>query len=143
MPLLNTRKIYKPKSYYHVYNRGARRTNIFSQPKDYWRFRSIARSALRRFSGIKILSFALMHNHYHLLIYQENIDDMTRFMKTITQRYVLFFNAKYKQSGRLFESCYKARLLEEDNDVDTCQKYILNNPVDEGYSNWQHSGLDI
>jgi REP element-mobilizing transposase RayT len=143
MPALNTKKIYQAESYYHIYNRGVHSMTIFRQPKDYWRFRHIARDCQIIFPGIEVSAFSLMENHFHLLVFQLHQREIAGYMKALTQRYVLFFNQKYQFRGRLMESPFKGRLLSGEADREVCRQYILNNPLDSGYHDWKHVGEKI
>lgn len=46
MPPKYTIKDYQPRSYYHVYNRGAFKKQIFKETKDYWAFRKLVKKTL-------------------------------------------------------------------------------------------------
>ncbi len=59
-------------------------------------------------NDVELLAFCLMPNHYHLLIYQQSNDAMTRLMRSIATSYSGYFNRKYKRVGRLFQDVFKA-----------------------------------
>jgi hypothetical protein len=74
-----------------------------------------------------------MPNHFHLLIYQRQAGAMTEFMRSVLTSYSMYFNKKYKRTGPLFESRYKASLISEDNYLEHVTRYIHLNPRD-----WRH-----
>ena len=69
-----------------------------------------------------------MSNHFHLLIYQHGIDDLQFFMRSIMTSYSRYFNLKYKKSGSLFESRYKASRINSDQYLEHISRYIHLNP---------------
>lgn len=54
-------------AWYHVMNRGGRYISIFEDEKDYTLFLDLLKETIETFH-IKIASYCLMKNHYHLLI---------------------------------------------------------------------------
>jgi len=129
--------------HYHVYNRGARQEAVFHCKQDYFVFRKIIRQeAMKRFPKIKMLAYCLMPNHYHLLVYQENIRDITDYMRSVGMRYSHFYKRKYYHHGRLFESSYRAKHLPKPKDVGRILNYILANPIKAGLERWSYVGKD-
>jgi putative transposase len=127
MPSINTVKIYKDNAYYHAYNRGVEKRDVFLKPRDYDKFLEyLQRSAVN--SSVKIHCFCLMNNHYHLLISQKYRKSITKLMHSLSCRYTSYFNIKYERVGSLFQGTYKARLIISDEDLINTSFYIHNNP---------------
>lgn len=144
MPAKNAVKDYQPQSWYHVYNRGAYKNTVFRENQDFWVFRKIVRSWLRKNPDrIQITPFSLMENHFHFELYQENKNDMTSFMRSIGTSFSLYICKKYGHSGHVFEGIYQAILLPRKCDQQRVRKYILSNPIEAGYLNWPHVGKFI
>ena len=81
------------------------------------------------FGEIRLLSYCLMPNHFHLLVKQESDRGIDHFMRSLSTKYVRYFNSKYKRVGPLFQGIYKAvRVLDEYQFV-YLSKYIHRNPV--------------
>ncbi len=141
MPSKNARKIFRPQSFYHIYNRGTKKQPVFLQEKDYWRWRQILASTLLEFEGtISITHFAFLPNHLHLLIWQQSERDITRFMRKITNRYAFYLQKEYNWVGHVFQGVYKASYLYTKKERRRIEKYILDNPKKHGYVNWKHVG---
>lgn len=140
MPAKNTLKIYVNNSYYHLYNRGVERRNIFLCPEDYLTLLHILKAYLTEntltpnaskslFGRLELLSFCLMPNHFHFLIKQSDQTAMTQFMRKVFTTYSMYFNKKYKRSGTLFESRYKAVLIGRADYLLHLSRYIHQNPA--------------
>lgn len=86
--------------------------------------------ALRNFSGeIELLGYALMPNHFHLLIRQTAEDGIDRFMNSLSTRYAMFFNRKHNRTGTLYQGVYKAVFVENDEQLLHLSRYINLNPL--------------
>ena len=81
-------------------------------------------------SQIELLAYCLMPNHFHLLIKQSSGRGIAEFMQSLTLKYVLYFNKKYKRVGGLFQSRYKSVLVESEDQFVYVSKYIHRNPID-------------
>ena len=79
---------------------------------------------------IDLLAYCLMPNHFHLLVYQEKINSMNHFLRSVATKYAMFFNRKYDRTGHLFEGIYKAVLVETEEQLIYLSKYIHRNPVE-------------
>ena len=117
MPSRNTRKDDVQDMYYHVYNRGASKQIIFLDEQDYSYFISMfvrylsKKSAIAQagtvyahyYDQVELVTFCLMPNHFHLLMYQLQENGLSNFMKSLTGSYSQYFNLRYKRSGPTFE----------------------------------------
>ncbi len=153
MPSRNVIKDDLPESYYHVYFRGGNRSRIFREPADYERLlqlfsrylslkeeKNSAGVSFPNYSNkIELLSFCLMPNHVHLLLYQHNQGDMTELMRSLLTSYSMYFNKKYKRSGPLFESRYKASHISNDAYLQHISRYIHLNPKQ--WRDYEYSSL--
>ncbi len=116
---------------YHVMCRGNRQEPVFRDEPDCRMFLDGLEEAYRR-TGWRIHAFALMGNHYHLLLEtpKANLVDGMRWLQgTYTKR----FNIRHKQWGHLFQSRYKALLIDPGGDYfSTVASYIHLNPARAG-----------
>jgi len=153
MPSKNILKSDLPESYYHVYGRGNNRQKVFREPADFVKFLTLFERYLslkeaqnqlgvsfpNYFNKIELVSFCLMPNHFHLLVYQRQQGAMTQFMRSLLTSYSMYFNKKYKRSGPLFESRYKASLISDDMYLEHITRYIHMNPRD--WRDYEYSSL--
>jgi len=114
-------------AFYHVMNRGLGRQRIFLNEDDYAIFLETLKESSRYFN-IRILAYALMPNHYHLLI-QTPKANLDRAMRHLNGVYTQRFNRLRKTDGPLFRGRYKAILIQEDEYLMHLIRYIHLNPV--------------
>lgn len=140
-------------SYYHVYNRGVNKQKIFVEKNDYVVFLSLLKRYLSGRSAqdnqgrdyvwlgddLELLAFCLMPNHFHLLVFQNTETAMEQLMRGVGTAYTMYFNTKYKRVGPLFQSSYKASMINHDAYLDHISRYIHLNP--EAYKEWEFSSL--
>lgn len=151
MPAKNAIKEYEPGGYYHIYNRGVEKRLIFMDEMDYSVFISYlafylsildlrgyssqgetipSSKVLKNYFGeIKLLAYCLMPNHFHLMIKQESDRGIDHFMRSLSTKYVRYFNSKYKRVGSLFQDTYKGVRVETESQFVYLSKYIHRNPL--------------
>lgn len=80
---------------------------------------------MNNFSGeITLLAYSLLPDHFHLFFKQKSAQSLDKFMNSLLTRYVMYFNRKHKRVGRLFQSVYKAAVVEELPEVLHMSAYI-------------------
>ena len=79
---------------------------------------------------VEILIFALMPNHFHLLLKQKRGGGIVKFMQKLGTGYTNYFNKKYKRVGGLFQGRFKAVLVSEEAHFIHLPFYIHTNPLD-------------
>ncbi|MBU1084777.1 MAG: transposase [Candidatus Beckwithbacteria bacterium] len=161
MPGKNTLKYYKKNSYYHIYNRGVAKTNIFLDKQDYKVFLSYLKiyltaidlqgetlqvspsKMLKNFSEeMDLVAYCQMPNHFHLLIYQQQKHSINYFMRSLATKYSMYFNAKYKRVGSLFQGVYKAVKVDSEEQLIYLSKYIHRNPFESLPAGRDPAGVD-
>ena len=120
-------RIEYPNAFYHVMNRGAGRQAIYLVDDDYGMFLEAVKES-SRFFDIRIISYCLMPNHYHLLI-QTPKANLSRAMRHLNGVYTQRFNRYHKKDGPLFRGRYKAILVQEDEYLTHLIRYIHLNPI--------------
>lgn len=153
MPSRNVSKEQVADSFYHVYARGSNKQKIFLEASDYKYFLSLFERYLSRqqqigkdgtpyphfYRKIELLAYCLMSNHFHLLVFQTDVPSLEKIMRSIMTSYSRYFNLKYKRSGPLFESRYKAVRIERDSYLQHISRYIHLNP--RFWENYRYSSL--
>ncbi len=73
---------------------------------------------------VKILSYHLSPNHFHLLLRETHEGGISKFMKKFGSGFTNYINAKYTQSGSLFQGPYKANTIREQRILEYIDAYI-------------------
>lgn len=156
MPAKNSLKQYLENGYYHLYNRGVEKRQIFLDQQDYSVFLSYLKEylsskdteelskkladpnttykqrdkiikslRLNNFVGeITLLAYCLMPNHFHFFVKQNNAKSIDKFMNSLGTRYTMYFNRKYERVGSLWQSVYKAALVNTEGQFLHLSRYI-------------------
>ena len=112
----------------HVIQRGNNRQDIFRADEDY-RFYLEKLSDATKKHRCDIHAYVLMTNHVHLLVTPHTEDGIGKMMQMLGRYYVQYFNHCYKRTGTLWEGRYKAALIDSEQYLLTCMRYIELNPV--------------
>ena len=123
-------RIFIPGGYYHVYCRVARGEFVFDNPSEVERWIDVV-SGVSRIHGLKLLAWALMSNHYHLVV-RSGSTPLWAAMAKMQGRYARAYNRERGFLGRLWQSRYKARLLIDGEDLKCVIAYVHLNPVAAG-----------
>jgi len=115
---------------HHVMARGIEGTNIFRTDKDRNDF--LDRLAIQcEGEALKVYAWALIPNHFHLLVRTGNRLLSTSMRKILTG-YVVRFNRRHRRQGHLFQNRYKSIVCEKDPYLLELTRYIHLNPLRAG-----------
>lgn len=135
-------------SFYHTFNRGVEKRQIFSSEKDFERFlqtiyyyqfsgpkprfsthkRFHAKDFYKNPKIVEIICYCLMPNHFHLLIRQLKTGGLQEFVRKSINSYTKYYNVKYKRIGPLCQGEFKATTVETDEQLLHLSRYIHLNP---------------
>lgn len=146
--------------YYHLYNRGVEKRNVFIDKKDWERFLKllyVANSNIPfRFTDIEnksineiergdpivaIGAYVLMPNHFHILVKEIIPNGLSIFVQKISTGYSMYFNKKYERVGSLLQGRFKAQHIKRDEHLKFLYAYIHLNPVKLVEPKWQEIGI--
>jgi len=117
------------KEFYHVYNRGVDKKNIFKDLRDFNRFlKGMVQFNNPKVVGnlerghrvstdqklVNIVAYGVNPNHFHFILEQVSKKGIEKFMHKLGMGYAKYFNTKYKRSGALFQGKFKAKLIDTD-----------------------------
>lgn len=74
--------------------------------------------------------FAIMPNHFHVFAEALSEGGVSLYMQRVLNGYGKYFNTKYKRTGHVFESAFRAVHIENDNQLMYLSAYIHRNPVE-------------
>ncbi len=145
---MSIRKIqFNEDHYYHVFNRGVDKRNIFESQEDLYyffkrlidlnkdgtnpsinnnRYKGQGRVAKDEDAGVlvSIVSYCLLPNHFHLVLKQESENGISKFMQKLGTSYTMYFNQKYKRSGSLFQGKFKANMIDGEFGLPVLSVYV-------------------
>ena len=101
----NKLRTWFPGAVYHIMHRGVRRKAIFQEEMDYQVLLQVLKNSLEKYKCI-LHAYCLMTNHIHLLLETGDME-IWKFMKYMSECYVMYLNHKYSYRGHVFESRYK------------------------------------
>src|SRR3989344_3683860 len=152
--------------FYHLYNRGTEKREIFIEPSDYDRFmllfyicnsdKNVHLSNLPHHQGrtlmniakidrgepiVDICAYCLMPNHFHILVREKIEGGISLFMQKLLTAYTMYFNKKNDRTGSLFQGKFKATHANKDEYLKYLISYIHLNPVKLLEPKWRETGI--
>ncbi len=122
-------RMYLPGIPAHVVQRGNNRDACFFADEDYRYYLSALSQGCQRYD-VHLHAYCLMTNHVHLLMTQQQSNvGISQVMQHVGRMYVAFVNKTYRRTGTLWEGRHKASLVDADDYLLTCYRYIELNPV--------------
>ena len=160
----NMRKvIFANGEYYHIYNRGVDKREVFLDDFDYarfiksmWEFNTIdpigslyelnfrhkdlgvgppIGGPTPKSELVQIIAYCLNPNHYHMILKQVSENGISEFMKRIGGGYTTYFNKKYDRSGALFQGRFKSIHIDTNEYLLHLSVYVNKNNFIHGYKN--------
>ena len=148
-----------PGEWYHCYTRGIDKRKTFENGRDYKRFIEamylsnstslIDRGTFQHKTHQDILAidrkrplvavgaYALMGNHFHLLLKEIEEDGITKFMQRVGTSYTMYFNIKYERIGSLFVKPFRSKHVHSDRYLQRIVQYIHLNPIEIFEPKWK------
>jgi putative transposase len=120
-------RIDAPGALHHVIGRGINRHNIFTDTKDYHAFMGRLENLLTD-TKTSCYAWALIPNHFHLLLRTGNVP-ISILMKKLLTGHAINFNRRHNRYGHLFQNRYKSILCQEDSYLLELVRYIHLNPL--------------
>ncbi|MEW6407060.1 MAG: transposase [Patescibacteria group bacterium] len=113
---------------YHVINRGNNRQDVFKDNDDFTAYLEIIKRFKTKYQ-FKLYAYCLMNNHVHLIIEPTKPNTLSKIVQSITLSHIRLYHYKYKSSGHIWQGRFKNPLIQTDEYLLECIKYIELNPV--------------
>ena len=115
---------------FHVLNRGVARMQLFEKAADYQAFEQVLRDTLDQ-SPMRICAYAVMPNHWHLLLWPECDGELTAFMQRLTITHVRRWQEHrgYAGLGHVYQGRYKSFPVESDEHFWVVARYVERNAL--------------
>jgi len=121
---------YKPRDeragYHHVVTRGNNKRVIYLNDRDRWFFCLTVIRIAEKY-GWTVIAYALMSNHYHLIIRVGN-QRLSKGMCELNTAYALHFNAEHGRINHLFGKRYWNRYIRTERSLRNAVRYVVQNP---------------
>jgi len=152
--------------YYHLFNRGVEKRKIFLDKKDYERFLALLyilnqedhfhvsnflnrgqKNILDLYKQkrskplVSILAYALMPNHFHLIIQEIEDGGISKFFGKSLTAYSMYFNKKYERSGPLFVRPFRSEHISGDVYFRHLFAYVHLNCIELFEKKWKEGGI--
>ena len=156
---MTNRDVFAQGEWYHCFNRGVEKRDVFENEYDANRFLMLLylsngtkpvhlfnarkpelRKALQEDCGKRIVSigaYCLMPNHYHLLLKEITEGGITAFMRKLGTAYAMYFNANNERVGNLFLKPFRSRHVKDDRYFQRVLQYIHCNPAELYEPGWK------
>ncbi len=121
-------RMFQPGIPCHVIQRGNNRQVCFFTEQDYLFYLSCLADSCQKYQ-VDLHAYVLMTNHVHLLVTPITAYGISNVMQSIGRRYVQYINKQFNRTGTLFEGRFKASLIQADEYLLACMKYIELNPI--------------
>jgi len=115
----------------HIIQRGNNRQVCFASDEDFSAYAHWLDEYSRKYR-VAIHAWVFMTNHVHLLVTPETQTGVSRLMQTLGRHYVRYFNHTYKRTGTLWEGRFKSCVVDAEDYLLICQRYIELNPIRAG-----------
>ena len=115
----------------HIIQRGTNRQACFASEEDFAAYAYWLEEAARK-HGVAIHAWVFMTNHVHLLVTPDTPRGVSAMMQTLGRHYVRYFNGTYRRTGTLWEGRFKSCVVDAQEYLLVCQRYIELNPVRAG-----------
>ncbi len=122
-----TGRLHIPGGCYHVMGRGLERRRIFNQADDKNDFLERLGNIVEQSDG-QCLAWAIMSNHYHLLI-RVGAQPLSKLMSPLLGGYASSYNRRHRRSGYVFQNRYKSILCDADSYLLELVRTIHLNPI--------------
>jgi putative transposase len=132
---------------YHVLNRANGRLPIFRKAADYEAFERVLAQALDHVPGMRLLTYCLMPNHWHLLVWPRLDGELSDFGHWLTLTHTQRWHAHHRDvgTGHLYQGRFKSFPVQADEHLLTVCRYVERNAVRaalvERVEDWRWCGL--
>ena len=115
---------------YHVLNRAVGRNTIFESHEDYLAFLKVL-GQVRDQAECRLLSFCVMPNHWHLVVWPMGDNDLSEYMRWLTVTHTQRWHANHGTAGTgpLYQGRFKSFPVQaDDHFYDVC-RYVERNAL--------------
>ena len=145
--------------WYHCYTRSITGRTVFDDVRDFQRFtealylcngtKTIKRGAISRPTHERMLlldrggqlidlaAYAIMPNHFHLLLQENRDGGISTFMQKLGTSYSMYYNVKKMHIGNVFKKPFRAKHIADERYLQRVLQYIHLNPIELFERGWK------
>ncbi len=118
---------------FHVMNRAPRRALLFDAAAAYLAFEHVLSEAGARVP-MRLLAYTIMPNHWHLVVWPEHDDALSRYMQWLTRTHAQRWQLARGSvgTGAVYQGRYRAVPVQSDTHFLVACRYVEQNPVRAG-----------
>lgn len=120
-------RIYVEHTLLYVTSRAVHGQKIFPNPSDTKEFLRIIHKYKEQF-GFKLFAYALLPDHFHLLIELRNNVTISTIMHAINSLYIKSYNARYGKKGHVLQSRFRCVIADKETHLLRLTTHIHSNP---------------
>jgi putative transposase len=129
-------RLFVPGFAHHIVQRGHNRNAVFVEDADY-SFYLDNLIEWKTHYNVDVYAYCLMTNHVHLILVPNNQgDSISRLMRRLSARQGRRVNRLEERIGTLWSGRFKSSVIDTDNYLLACLRYVELNPVRAGIVNW-------
>lgn len=113
----------------HVITQGIKKEYIFQKDEYKQEYIKLLKGIVQEFECTKILAYCIMDNHAHLLIYTDEIKELSKIMSKVNTSYGIFYNVTNNRVGYVFRNRYYTQEILDEKHLFNTLVYIHRNPV--------------
>jgi putative transposase len=119
--------------YYHVINRAAGKSPLFTRSRDYREFLGILREGLAKHPA-PLVAFCIMSNHWHLVVGPMGTKSLSRLMHWVSTTHAVRFRRRQKTLGEgpVYQGRFKSHPIEEAGSLVRICRYVERNALTAG-----------
>ena len=132
---------------YHVLNRGVGRASVFEEADDYAAFERVLTETAEQLPGCRVLSWCLMPNHWHLLLWPRRDGELSEFLRLLTVTHTQRWHAHRRSAGTgpVYQGRFKSFPVQRDGHFLAVARYVERNALRAGLversQDWRWSSL--
>lgn len=132
--------VLEPDYFYHIYNRGNNKENLFFEDSNYLHFLNLLKKHVMPIADV--YAYCLLKNHFHLLVkiklseelLEKNTNKLSQSFSNLFNAYSKAINKKYNREGSLFKVRFKRNRITDMTYLMNVVSYIHLNPVKHGFT---------
>lgn len=113
---------------FHVMVQGINKEYIFDTELLKKKYEKLMQDALKKYD-VKDISHCIMDNHAHMILFTNEIEEMSNFMKSINISFSKYYNNVKNRVGVVFRNRYESEPILNRKYLFNCIAYVHNNPV--------------